>query len=59
MRSRTYLKWFFALPVMRKLVGTTSKYGSGIVRHIDFCGECTIVWVEYSKITKAYSWKGN
>ncbi len=52
-----YLKWYFKLPSIHKLVGTTSKYHGGTVRHIDFHGECTVVWVEYSRITKAYSYR--
>ncbi len=52
-----FLKWYYKLPTICKLVGTTSRYRGGTVKHIDFCGECTVVWVEYQTITKAYSCK--
>jgi len=52
-----YLKWYQRLPNICKLVGTSSRYHGGTVRHIDFCGECTVVWVEYRTRTKAYSYK--
>lgn len=52
-----YLGWYSELPTIRKLVGTTSKYRGGTVKHIDFCGECIVVWVEYKRMTKAFSYK--
>ena len=55
--AKAYLSWYFSLPIIRKLVGTSSKYRGGTVRHIDFFGECTVVWVEYTTMTKAYSYK--
>ncbi len=55
--AEAYLEWYYTLPIICKLVGTTSKYRGGVVRHIDFVGECIVVWVEYITMTKAYSYK--
>jgi|GEM_PF-3029710 len=52
-----YLKWYNTLPTICKSVGWHDHYNGGIVRHIDFYGECTVVWVEYSTMTKAFSYK--
>ena len=55
--GRNYLKWYYALPTITKCVGVFDKYSTGVVRHIDFCGECIVVWVEFNMMTKAYSYK--
>ena len=52
-----YLKWYYSLPTINMTVGVSSKYCGGVVRHIDFYGECTIVWVEYKTMSQAYSYK--
>ena len=57
MDLHNYLNWYHSLPTINKIVGGCDKYGQGTVRHIDFYGECTVVWVEYQTITKAYSYK--
>ena len=49
-----YLKWFFSLPIIRKSVGVLDRYNRGKVHHIDFNGECTVVWVGYKTKSKAY-----
>ncbi len=47
------------LPIMRKVVGTTSRYKNGIVKYIDFTySDCIIVWVQYKYYSKAYRWAG-
>ena len=51
------MTWYFNLPTITRWVGVSDKYSTGVVRHIDFCGECIVVWVEYTTITKAYSYK--
>lgn len=57
--AQNYLKWYHGLPTITgsRCVGVSGKYHGGIVRHIDFCGECIVVWVEYITITKAFSYK--
>ncbi len=55
--AQLFLKWYFQLPTITKCVGISDKYFTGIVRHIDFVGELTVVWVEYITMTKAYSYK--
>ena len=56
-RGFEYLCWYFRLPTITRTVGVSDKYGKGRVRKIDFCGECTVVWVGYQTITKAFSYK--
>ena len=55
--ATAYLLWYYTLPTITRSVGVSDKYSTGVVRHIDFVGECTVVWVEYTTITKAYSYK--
>ena len=52
-----YLCWYLRLPTIARWVGVSDKYSTGVVRHIDFCGECTVVWVEYTTKSKAFSYK--
>lgn len=55
--AKAYMTWYFSLPTIARWVGVSSKYSTGIVRHIDFVGECTVVWVEYAMVTKAFAYK--
>lgn len=52
-----YFKWYYSLPTIRRSVGISDVYHNGIVNHIDFCGECCVVWVGYKIKSKAFSYK--
>ena len=55
--ERGYFKWYYSLPTIKRSIGYLDNYGKGKVRHIDFCGECVVVWVGYKTKTKAFSYK--
>ncbi len=55
--ATAYLLWYYTLPTIQKVVGILDCYRGGTVRHIDFYGECTVVWIGFPMITKAYSYK--
>ena len=55
--TKMYITWYYNLPTIQKVVGILDRYRGGVVRHIDFIGECTVVWVGYATITKAYSYR--
>ncbi|KKN32332.1 hypothetical protein LCGC14_0814810 [marine sediment metagenome] len=55
--ENVYLKWYYTLPTIKQSVGILDKYGKGIIGHIDFCGECCVVWVSYKTVCKAFSYK--
>ena len=57
MNGFEYLCWYLRLLTIAKPIGVSDKYSTGVVRHIDFCGECTVVWVELKTKSKAFSYK--
>lgn len=56
-QERDYFQWYYSLPTINKSVGILDTYRGGKVQNIDFCGECTVVWVEFKTMAKAFSYK--
>lgn len=49
-----FLKWYYSLNPLHKTIGLFDNYKHGRVAHLEFVGECTIIWVTYKNKTIIY-----